>query len=48
MSEWIWLAIGAAWGLWVNLGDAKYYKHIVEFQKRYIDHLHRKIDKEKS
>lgn len=44
MSEWIWLVIGAAWGLWINLGDAKYYKNIVKLQQRYIDLLHRKLD----
>lgn len=44
MSEWIWLVIGAAWGIWINLGDAKYYKRIMELQKRYIELLHKKMD----
>lgn len=44
MSDWIWLIIGAAWGIWINLGDAKHHKAIAELQHRYIDRLHKKID----
>lgn len=44
MAEWIWLVIGAAWGLWVNLGDAKYYKNIMDLQTRYIKLLHKQLD----
>ena len=43
MSEWIWLLVGVAWGLWVNLSDAQYYKNIMELQTRYIKLLHRKL-----
>lgn len=46
MSEWLWLIIGTAWGIWINLDDAKYYRNIVELQERYIELLHRKIDGE--
>ena len=46
MSEWIWLIVGVAWGLWVNLGDAKYYKGIMKLQTRYIDLLHKKLEGE--
>lgn len=46
MSEWIWLIVGVAWGLWVNLSDAKYYKGIMELQDRYIKLLHKKYDDE--
>lgn len=35
-------------GIWINLGDAKYYKNIMDLQKRYIKHLHRKIDGEEN
>lgn len=48
MTEWIWLVIGAAWGIWINLGDAKHYKDRVELQNLYIEHLHRKMGGDKN
>ena len=46
MSEWIWLIVGVAWGLWVNLSDAQYYKRIMKLQTRYIDLLRKRLDGE--
>lgn len=46
VSEWIWLVIGATWGLWVNYNDANYYKNLAKLQQRYIDLLNRKLDGE--
>ena len=48
MIEWLYLAIGMAWGMWINLNDANYYKKLTKLQERYIKILLEELDERES